>query len=65
MLCSIALPSTFCAALHDQSNVGLMCDCMPCRSSDLSVLVEILPGVDSDHGTGPRKYGSVNSGSTL
>ena len=32
---------------------------------DLSVLVEILSGVDSDHGTGPRRNGSVNSRSTL
>ena len=24
------------------------------------VLVEILSGVDSDHGTGPRRNGSVN-----
>ena len=36
-----------------------------CRSLDLSDLVEILSGVDSDHGTGPRRYGSVNSRSTL
>ena len=54
MLCSIALPSKLCAALHGQSkNVGSMCDCKPCTSLDLSVLVEILSGVDSDHGTGP------------
>ena len=26
----------------------------------LSVLVEILSGIDSDHGTGPRRKGSVN-----
>ena len=32
---------------------------------DLSVLVEILSGVDSDYGTGPRRNGSVNSRSTL
>ena len=56
MLCSIALPSKLCAALHGQSNVGWMCVCKPCRSLDLSVLVEILSGVDSDHGTGPRRY---------
>ena len=61
MLCSMALQSKLCAALHGQSNVGSMCDCNPCRSLDLSVLVEILSGVDSDHGTGPRRYGSVNS----
>ena len=42
MLCSMALPSKLCAALHGQSNVGSMCDCKPCRSLDLSVLVEIL-----------------------
>ena len=34
------------------------------RNFDLSVLVEILSGVDSDHGTGPRGNGSVNSRST-
>ena len=28
---------------------------------DLSVLVGILLGVESDHGTGPRRNGSVNS----
>ena len=33
-------------------------------SLDLSVLVEILKGVDNYHGTGPRKNGSVNSRST-
>ena len=44
---------------------GSMCDCKPCLSLDLSVLVEILSGVDSDHGTGPRRNGSVNSRSTL
>ena len=65
MLRSMALTSKLCAALHGQSNVGSMCDCKPCTSLDLSVLLEILSGVDIDHGTGPRKYGSVNSRSTL
>ena len=65
MLCSMALPSKLCTALHGQSNVGSMCDCKPCRSLDLSVLVEILSGVDSNHGTGPRRNRSVNSRSTL
>ena len=65
MLCSMALPSKLCAALYGQSNVGSMCDCKICRSLDLSVLVEKLSGVDSDHGTGPRRIGSVNSRSTL
>ena len=67
LLCSVvtALTSKLCAALHGQSNVGLMCDCKPYWSLDLSVLVEILSGVDSDHGTGPRRNGSVNSRSTL
>ena len=65
MLCSMALTLKLCAALHGQSDVGSTCDCKPCRSLDLSVLVEILSGVDSDHGTGPRRYGSVNSRSTL
>ena len=35
MLCSMALPSKLCAALHSQSNVGSMCDCKPCRSVGL------------------------------
>ena len=65
MLCSMALPSMLCAALHGQSNVGSMCDCKPCTSFDLSVLVKIISGVDTDHGTGPRRYGSGNSRSTL
>ena len=50
MLCSMALPSKLCPALHRQFNVGSMCDCKPCGSLDLSVLVEILSVVDSDHG---------------
>ena len=37
MLCSMALPSKLCAALHGQSNVGSMFDCKPCRHLDLSV----------------------------
>ena len=67
LLCSVvtALTSTLCAALHGQSNVGSMCDCKPCWSLDVSVLVEILSGVDSDHGTGPRRNSFVNSRSTL
>ena len=65
MLCSMALPSKLFAALHGQSNVGSMCDCKSCRSLNLSVLVEIPSGVDSNHGTGPRRNGSVNSRSTL
>ena len=61
----MALTSKLCAALHGQSNVGSMCDCKPCRSLDLAVLLEILSGVDSDHGTGPRRNRSVNSRSTI
>ena len=38
MLCSMALQSKLCAALHGQSNIGSMCDCKPCSSLDLSVL---------------------------
>ena len=49
MLCSMALPSKLCAALHGQSNVGSIGDCKPRRSLDLLVLVEILSGVDSNH----------------
>ena len=65
MLCSMALPSKLCAALHGQSNVGSMCDCKPSISLDLSVLVEFFSGVDSNHVTGPRRNRSVNSRSTL
>ena len=65
MLCSMALPSNLCAALHGQSNVGSMRDCNSCRSFNLFVWVKMLSGVDSDHGTGPNRYGSVNSRSTL
>ena len=36
--------------------------CKPCGSLDLSVLVEILSGVDSNHGTGPRRYVSSIQG---
>ena len=61
----MALRSKLCAALHSQSNVGSMCYCKPCISLNLSILVGILSGVDSDHGTGPRRNGSVNSRSTL
>ena len=65
MICSMTLPFKLCAALHGQSNVGSMCDCKPCRSLGLSVLLEILSGVDKNHGTGPRRNSSVNSRSTL
>ena len=67
LLCSVvtALTSTICAALHGQYNVGSNCDCKPCWSLDLSVLVKILAEVDNDHGTGPRRNGSVNSSSIL
>ena len=65
MFCSMALPSKLCAALHGQANVCSMCDCNPCRSLDLSVLVEILSGVVSNHGTGPQRNCSVNLKSTL
>ena len=51
MLCSMALPSKFCEALHSQSNVCSMYNCKPCRSLILSVLVGILSD-DNDHGTG-------------
>ena len=65
MLCSMTLPSKVCAALHGQSKFGSMCGCKSCRSLDLTVLVEILSGVDSNHDTGPRRNDSVNSRSTL
>ena len=57
----MALPSK----LHGQSHVGSMCDCKSCGSLDLSFLLEIISGIDSDHGTGPRRNGSVNSRSSL
>ena len=41
MVCNMALPLKLCAALNGQSNVGSVCDCKPCRSLDLSLLVEI------------------------
>ena len=56
MLCIMALPPKLCSALHGQFNVGSICDCKPCGSLDLSVLVEILSVVDSNQGTGPRRY---------
>ena len=65
MLCSYGININLCAALHCQSNFGSMCDCKPCWSFDSSVLVEILSGNDSGHGTGPRRNSSVNSRSTL
>ena len=65
MLCSMALPSKLCAVLHGQSNVGSMCDCKPCGSLDMSILVEVLSGAGSDHGRGSRRNDSVNSKSTL
>ena len=55
----MASPSKLGATLHGQSNVGSMCYCKSCRSLDLSVLVGILSGVDSDHGTGLRRNCSV------
>ena len=65
MLCSYGITiKVMCAALLGQSNVGSMCDCKLCGNLDLSVLAEILSGVDSYHGTGPRKNDSVNSRST-
>ena len=53
ILCSMTFPSKLCAALQGQSHVCSMCYCKPCRSFDLSLLVGILLGVDSDHTTGP------------
>ena len=49
MLCNMVLPSIICAALHGQSKVGSISDCKPCEGLDLSVWVEILLRVDSDH----------------
>ena len=64
MLCSMALPSKLCAALHSQSNVGnVLLQAM--QKFGLVSLVAVLSGVDSDYGTGPRRNGSVNLRSTL
>ena len=65
MLRSMALPSKLSAALHGQSNVGSMCDCNPCIILDLSLLMEILSEIVSDHGTGPRRNDSVKPRSTV
>ena len=65
MLCRMALPSKLCQVVHGQCSFRSMCDCKPCRNLDLSVFVEILSVVDSDHGTGPKRYGSVTSKSKL
>ena len=65
MFCSMALQSGYVQHYIAKSNGDSMCYCMPCRSFGLSVLVGILSGVDSDHGTGPRRNSSVNSRSTL
>ena len=67
LLCSVAmeLTSKLCAALHGQSNVGSLCDSKPCEFWTCQFLVETLSGIDSDHGTGPRRYRSVNSRSTI
>ena len=61
----MALTSKLCAALHGQSDVVQCVIASQNRSLDLAVLVEILSGVDSDHGTGPRRNRSVNSRSTI
>ena len=47
------------------ANAGSMCDCKPCRSLDLSVLLDTLSGIDSDRGIGPRRNDKVNSRSTV
>ena len=65
MLCSYGINIKVMCSTTWQSNVGSMCDCKPCGSLDLSVLVEILSRVDSDHCTGLRRNGSVNPRSTL
>ena len=54
MLCSMALPSMLCAALHGQSNVASIYVCKPCRSLDLSVLVGIISGFNCDQGKVPE-----------
>ena len=60
-LCSMALPSTICAAQDVRSLVGSMCDIKkPCQ-----FWWRMPSGVDSDHGTGPRGNNNINSRSTL
>ena len=64
MLCSMALPSKLCAALANLMFVQCLI-ASHAEVLDLTVLVEILSGVDSDHGTGHKRNGTVNSRSTL
>ena len=51
MLCSMALPSKLCLALHRQFDVGSMCDQFGLVSFGGNSISS-----DSDHGTGPRRY---------
>ena len=60
MLCSYGINMNVMCSTTWPIYIGSTCDCKPRGSLDLSVLVEILSGVDSDHGTGPRRNGSVN-----
>ena len=61
----MALPSKLCAAIFGQSRVGSMCDSKTYKNLDFSVWVGMPSGVDSDHGTGSRRKGSVKSRITL
>ena len=61
MLCNYGININVMCSTTRPIYGGSMCDCKPCGSLDL----EILSGVVSDHGTGPRRSGSVNSRSTL
>ena len=62
MLCSMAYHQSYVQHyMANLINFGSMCDCKPGTSLDLSVLVEILSGVDSGHGKGSRRYGNPRS----
>ena len=62
LLCSVVWHYHQSYVQHYMAN---MCYCKTCRNLNWPVLVGIQSGVDSDHGTCPRRNGSVNSRSTL
>ena len=67
LLCSVVWHYHQSYVQHYMANVMLV-QCVIASHAEvwtLSDLMEILSVVDSDHGTGPKKYGSVNSKSTL
>ena len=65
MLCSIALHQSY--VQHYMANLMLI-QCVIASHAEVwtcQFFVEILSGIDNDDGTGPRRYGSVNSRLTL